>query len=200
MAATPRETDTAGTLALTSPQHSLLVSPRSAWKRCMQDAEDIDAKTACTALLNCVVACGSKVTEDDSFDKLRELMDALSQETLNEALNFDPKGDKEALAKLSGTPLFLAAKLNLDGVAEVLIEHGASMVHKWKGVTPLQIAMTKKSDAVMVVFEAQIRSLEEGPNSDLAANFADAADQPSSASKRRAGAQGGSSSKKRQRS
>lgn len=114
-------------------------------------------------------------------------------------------------------------------MAEVLIEHGASMVHKWKGVTPLQIAMTKKSDAVMVVFEAQIRSLEEGPNSDLAvrpcsganrlfvgvwpdpsprpssdlpiqANFADAADQPSSASKRRAGAQGGSSSKKRQRS
>lgn len=53
-------------------------------------------------------------------------------------------------------------------MAEVLIEHGASMVHKWKGVTPLQIAMSKKSDAVMVVFEAQIRSLEEGPNSDLA--------------------------------
>ena len=71
------------------------------------------SQTACTALLNCVVACGSKVTEDDSFDKLRELMDALSQETLNEALNYDPKGDKEALAKLSGTPLFLAAKVNV---------------------------------------------------------------------------------------
>ena len=74
------------------------------------------------------------------------------------------------------------------------------MVHQWKGVTPLQIAMTKKSDAVMAVFEGKIRSLEEGPNSDLAANFAGVADQPSSASKRRAGAQGGSSSKKGRRS
>ena len=62
MATTPRETDTAGTLALTSPQHSLLVSPRSAWKRCMQDAEDIDAKVYIHPLTVTAIRTASSTT------------------------------------------------------------------------------------------------------------------------------------------
>lgn len=205
---TPTELATQGG-ALTSPEHKLLVSPLSAFKRCIEAAssdEPVELRLHVTALLNCVVACGDPLTSEDAVMKMRQLLAQLDEQELTaDVLNFAPEPIDEK--KMSGTPLFLAAKLDLDEAADVLLLHGASVVHKWKGVTPLQVAIEKKSEAVLRLFEEYIAQLEQGPVANLNANFRGAAaeleaeeteDSPRPAGKRtRTGASESSATKKR---
>lgn len=161
-----------------SRSHPLL-SPRSAFKRCMEGTSDVDPILACTALLNCVVACGASDSDlkIDSLLKLANLLDVLDKAgAVHDGLNFVRVGDDEKSKKISGTPLYLAAKLNLPEAAELLMGRGASMVHRWNGLTPIEIAIEKKSTDVLVFFYDKIRELEGGPVANLDAKLCRAED------------------------
>ena len=151
---------------------SILESPRSAFKKCMNGVpKNADARLCCAALLNCVVSCGTTgqpEVQAESFQALRLLLTRLSLEQRETALNYHPTaGDLKVFA---GTPLFLAAKLNLPDVARLLMEegNGARMSLPWDGVTPIEIAMRMNSNAVLAVFEEAIRSLEDRHGWDVA--------------------------------
>ena len=59
---------------------------------------------------------------------------------------------------MQGTPLYLAAKLDLHDCARILLEHGASMVHPFEGETPLEVALRLKHEDVSELFFGSARS------------------------------------------
>jgi uncharacterized membrane protein YgcG len=156
---------------VSSTSSSIIASPNSAYKKCINGIPACaDARLCCAALLNCVVSCGATGQPDvqnEAFQALRLLLTQLSLEQRESALNYCPSDDD--LKVFAGTPLFLAAKLNLPDVARLLIDesNGAQIAFAWNGVTPLEIALRMKSHEVLAVFEEAIGVLEDVYGADL---------------------------------
>ena len=109
------------------------------------------AKLSCQALADCVVACSS---DKGALQSLSDLLETEQVTTDYTASAED--GD------MQGTPLYLAAKLDLHDAAQILLEHGASMVHPFEGETPLEVALRLKHEDVSELFFERIRGLQEG--------------------------------------
>jgi len=153
----------------------------------INSGERAPAKLSCQALADAVVACASDESALDSLDDLLK--------TGQVAVNYEV--DLKADADMQGTPLYLAAKLDLPKAAEILLAHGASMVHAFDGETPLAIAMRLKHADVLAVFFERVKELEdESPTKKVAQPNFDAA---STSSKKAARGSAASSSKKRGR-
>lgn len=56
-----------------------------------------------------------------------------------------------ALPQFGGSPLYQACKLDLPETARALLEHGASVVHAYKGKTPLEVALSHKQSRCVKV-------------------------------------------------
>ena len=109
----------------------------------------IDARDVCKSLCRCVV---NAVDEEDKEDMsvLRHLKKILSADGVSP----NPDSSKEI------GPLYLAAKLNLESAAKILLNHGASMVAESNGETPLEVAIRLKNRDVLNLFLRKIAGYE----------------------------------------
>lgn len=133
------------------------------------------AKISCQALADCVVACAS---DDKALHSLRDL---LNTEQVTTDYVIRPEDNA-----MQGTPLYLAAKLDLAAAAEILLDHGASMVHPFEDETPIECAMRLKHTTITELFFSRIRDLQDDsrvaqPNFDSVADGA----KPASSRKRK---------------
>ena len=110
----------------------------------------IDARDVCKSLCRCVV---NAVDEEDKEDMsvLRHLKKILSADGVSP----NPDSSKEI------GPLYLAAKLNLESAAKILLNHGASMVAESNGETPLEVAIRLKNRDVLNLFLRKIGGYEK---------------------------------------
>ena len=110
-----------------------------------------------------IIACAQPgMTQEERHKKglvLQNVMEEIKSQHALAALNCLPKVGEEG-----GTPLFLAAKLNASFAAELMLNHGASMVRCAPGtssMTPLEVADIHGSTSVMKLFLNRIAALEE---------------------------------------
>eukprot|EP00938_MAST-03A_sp_MAST-3A-sp1_P000977 g977.t1 len=110
----------------------------------------IDKRDVCKSLCRCVV---NAVDEEDKEDLsvLRHLKKILSADGVSP----NPDSSKEI------GPLYLAAKLNLESAAKILLNHGASMVAESNGETPLEVAIRLKNRDVLNLFLRKIGGYEK---------------------------------------
>mmetsp|Transcript_15633 Transcript_15633/g.25628 ORF Transcript_15633/g.25628 Transcript_15633/m.25628 type:complete len:186 (+) Transcript_15633:62-619(+) len=108
---------------------------------------------AVQALCSCVVAMSSedKAEASSAEGVLKDLLDA----------HVDPNYiDDEILRKMGGSPLFLAAKLDVPKAVEMLLSAGASLVQGNDEETPLQAAIRLDHTGVCQLMFDHIEKLE----------------------------------------
>eukprot|EP00611_Tribonema_gayanum_P027616 TRINITY_DN6882_c0_g1_i1.p1 TRINITY_DN6882_c0_g1~~TRINITY_DN6882_c0_g1_i1.p1 ORF type:complete len:232 (-),score=66.93 TRINITY_DN6882_c0_g1_i1:782-1429(-) len=114
---------------------SLLMTPHKVLGRAKGGAQ-LGESEIMHALCNCVVSAANGedgVEDSQSVELLKELLDMQG---------VDPNcGNQQILRAHGGTPLHLAVSLDAPKCADALLEHGASVVTAFQGVTPLELAL-----------------------------------------------------------
>jgi hypothetical protein len=124
--------------------------------------QNTSAKMSCQVLCDRVVACGQPgMTANDKQEKiavLKSVFATLQSNQIGPAMNYSPAGDKTT----GGTPLYLAAKLNMPAAADFFLDHGASMVRRDpdSGMSPLEVAEACQSSSVLDMFVDRVSKLE----------------------------------------
>ena len=124
-----------------------------------------DAKARCQVLLDHVLACGLPGTAGERQKKvlaLRNIIATMEEDEAASAMNYIDEDENED-GGAAGTPLFLAAKLNVPAAAEAMLNRGASMVRRPPedgGMSPLEAAEAFQSIDVLDLFLDRIATLE----------------------------------------
>uniref|UniRef100_A0A7S2XW44 Uncharacterized protein n=1 Tax=Fibrocapsa japonica TaxID=94617 RepID=A0A7S2XW44_9STRA len=95
---------------------------------------------------------GGDLDDSDAADLLKSLLEE----------HVDPNYAGEGVAgKMGGTPLYLAAKLDVPAAAQILVDHGASLVQDFEGQNPFQVAVSLGHSNVADIMCKHIGVLEE---------------------------------------
>jgi len=121
-----------------------------------------DRATVCKALCRCVINAVTDAGKEDPdvLDNLKDIVQA-------DGVSPNPADDDIG-------PLYLASKLNLPKCAGLLLQHGASIVAKSDGETPIEVAIRLRNKEVLKVLFGHITMLENGADDVVVAGDIDA--------------------------
>lgn len=120
----------------------------------LQNGDMPDEERKLQALCNAVIAAA--VTDEEDEDSVALLTALLAEEGV------DPNaGDEASWDKYGGGPLYQACNLDLPETTRALLEHGASVVQEYNGVTPIELALNQKSSRCVKVIMDHIEKLEK---------------------------------------
>ena len=109
-------------------------------------------------LLTSLLAHSGRGRFSSAIAVLKSVFATLQSNQIGPAMNYSSAGDKTT----GGTPLYLAAKLNMPAAADFFLDHGASMVRRDpdSGMSPLEVAEACQSSSVLDMFVDRVSKLE----------------------------------------